>query len=49
MGRKDSGHHWILIMFVIGAAIGYLIGSETVTPGQLLNPIGLFEQVLAGA
>lgn len=47
MGRGD-GHHWVLIAFVIGASLGYLIGSGTVEPAQLLNPIGLINDVFAG-
>lgn len=48
MARKKSGHHWILIMFVIGAAIGYLLGSGIIEGADLLNPFGLIETVLNG-
>lgn len=45
---KDSSHHWILIFFVIGASIGFLLGSGTVTPADLLDPVGLFNKVING-
>lgn len=45
---EHSALHWALIMFVIGAAIGFLIGSGTIAPADLLDPIGLANDVLTG-
>lgn len=35
-------------MFVIGAAIGYLLGSGTIAPSDLLNPAALIDSIMAG-
>jgi hypothetical protein len=45
---KDSSHHWVLIFFVIGASIGYLLGSGAVAPADLLDPVGLVNQIING-
>ncbi len=44
----NSAVQWALIAFVAGAALGYLLGSGTVTVDQLLRPGDLLGQILGG-
>lgn len=47
MGR-DSNHHWVLIFFALGFAVGYLIGNGTVSPGELTDAFGIIGETLSG-
>lgn len=35
--------HWALIAFVVGAALGYLVGSGTIPLEALMNPKRLMQ------